>query len=338
MIKLLSTCAVLIASGTVMVNCALPPLPARTPSPMASPVALAATAPATRAADETEALLRELAIRLIAPSFFFAGEMPPPPELFVGRVPSLFPADLPIPEGARVIGGIGRGDWSADLVVDVIQSPDDAITFVESKLTAAGWQTPTLAFEPGGFVAAPYKTKTFCLSEDGPAIFVSAQKLTTGVTDLRYSMQTFKGQPSTAYTPCKSQPPVPEIMGPPELPALVMPEGAKQFPMGGGGTGTTYSQAASIETELGVQALREHYDAQLRAAGWQAQESGGDDRVAWSTWAFKNRRGQPQQGMLFVLQQDASKPDKFVYLQVTHVASSSASGAAAPREILRQLP
>lgn len=337
MVKL-STCAMFIASGTVMVACALPPLPARTPSPMASPVAPVATIQATRAAESADALLRELAIRMIAPPLFFTGETPPAPELFVGRVPTLFSADLPIPEGARVIGGIARGDRSADLVVDVTQSPDDAIAFVESKLTAAGWQTPTMAYEPGGFVVAPYKTKTFCLSEDGPAIFVTAQKLTTGVTDLRYSLQTFKDQPSAAYTPCKPQPPVPEFIGLPEFPPLVKPEGAKQSQVGGSGTETSYSQSVSIETELSAPALRAHYDAQLREAGWQAQESGGDDRSAWSTWSFKDRRDRPQQGMLFVLQQDASKPEKFVYLQVTRGAGGSASSTFSPRETLRQLP
>lgn len=318
-----------------MVNCALPPLPARTPPPMASPVAPAATAQAPRAAEEEEALLRELALRLSALSYFFFGDTPPPPELFVGRIPTPFPADLPIPEGARVIGGIARGDWAAELAVDVTQSPDDAIAFVEAKLTAAGWQTPTLAYEAGGFVVAPYRTKTFCLSEDGPAIFVTARKLATGTTDLRYMLQTFKDQPSNVYTACK-QPPSPYIW-PMELPALVKPEGAKQFSMGGGGTENTYSQAVSIETELSVQALREHYDAQLREAGWQAQERGGDNRAAGSTWTFTDRRGQPQQGMLFVLQQDASKPEKFVYLQVTR-SIGSASGATAPRETIRQSP
>lgn len=334
-----SVLALMVASGTVMAACALPPLPARTPSPIASPAAPGTPIPRTdAAADEMEAL-RELVMRLISPPpYAFGDSAPPVPELFIGRVPPLFPSDLPIPEGARIVGGIARGEVNADLIVDAIQPPEDTIAFIEAKLLAAGWQTPTLATQPGGFVTVPFSSKTLCRSADGPVIYISATQLANGTTDLRYGLQTFKDQHPGFYFPCKAELP-PGYMGPPEFPTLVAPQGARQYDMGGSGSQITQAQYVTIETELSTQALRKHYDAQLQQAGWTALESGGDDRVAWSTWSFRDREGKPQRGLLFVLQRDASSSEKFVHLQMTRGAAGSAQGAPAiVRETIRQQP
>lgn len=338
------TCVALGAAATMVAACALPPMPVRiTPVPaQASPIATSTTSPTTQAAapDGEMQKLRELAERLIAPSYFFGpGEPPPKPELFVARVPPLFPDGLPIPPDARVLGGVTRGDWGAELIVDATQSPADAVEFVVAGLTAAGWQTPTFQYQPGGFVQVQVVNATLCQSKDGPAIFVGAAKLDDGTTDLRYSLQTFKNQPAGSYTPCGAPPAPGPPAGLPEFPVLVAPAGAKQSLMGGSGSISTQAQYAMVETELDAQALRDHYDAQLKGAGWSAGESGGDNRAAWSTWKFKDRQGKEQRGTLFVLHEDASKPGKFVYLQVTWgMSSGSASTTNAVRETIRQLP
>ena len=298
----------------LLAACAVPPMSART----------SATAPqvpqsaATASADD-RALILELAVRLAVPSMLATGNIQQPePELVVAKIPSSFPASLPVPEGARILGGIVRGDLGADLIADTTQKPDAAVKFVEAGLIKGGWSKPSMMMQCG-FMAANASMTMLCQSKDGPMLFINAQQTKRGVTELRYSLTTNKSMPVGAFGPCNT--PSAENPGqPPQMPPLVMPSDAEQTAVVGGGGGmNTQLQFTTLQTERSTSNLLDHYGKQLETFGWTKTSSGGDANLSWSRWQGKQAQGSDVvlEGFLFVLDLKHEKPERQVMLQVT---------------------
>src|SRR5579859_1448904 len=90
-------------------------------------------------ASSREEMALELARRLLAPGHrvqtlrrrFDPSSAPPDFDIFVGQLPPDFPADIPIPAGARIIGSHigGIPVFPTRVVLDVDMGPKSALTF-----------------------------------------------------------------------------------------------------------------------------------------------------------------------------------------------------------------
>jgi hypothetical protein len=325
----------------------VPPVPARAEAVVETSQVQTQSAQTNAEANTDEASLREFMKRFITPYFGYGPTLqtPPDPEISLGKIPSQFPSDLPLPEDARVLGGVGRGEFGAELIVDATQAPDATVKAVRARLEALGWKVPAANYQPGGFTTMQNAMVTLCKGNDGPALFIQAQALKSGVTDVRYSLNTFKGMPRGSFGPCDQSGGPPSYM-PPQVPSLVSPAGSGQYGMGSSGSPDNMAQYASVETSLGVIVLRGHYDAQLEKAQWTLRDKGGDVTLAWSRWTTKNDKGETHSGFLFVMDQTEDKADakpiRYVYLQVSLAGAASAGGGPGVnvliREAVRQLP
>jgi hypothetical protein len=240
------------------------------------------------------------------------GNPPPEPELVISAVPALF-GDVPLPPDTRVLGGVQRGDSTADLVADSEATPAVAVQFVSDALKAQGWTEPP-NMSPGGFIPVGMTGVTFCKSKDGPSLSLMATKRDDGLTKLRYTLNTFKGMPAGTFGPC-NQPP--GGLGFTPLPQLTSPEDAKQSSLGMSGSQDSLLQFAVLETQQTPAQLLAHYVAQLEDAGWTLTASGGTDESVWSNWAFKDPQGKDQTGMLLIAPRAADTRAQFVLLEVT---------------------
>jgi hypothetical protein len=124
-----------------------------------------------------EATFRELAMKLIAARYPNpqSGE---PPQLLVGRLPPDLPFELPLPEGARVLGSLLQGDVSTAIMVLVTERPPDQVVgFYKERLKAAGWSKQEFPGQQRGFVHSGPMSPSFAhffLGDTGPTLIVTA--------------------------------------------------------------------------------------------------------------------------------------------------------------------
>lgn len=299
--------------------CTVRSLPIQAPASVrqAGTPTLTATAPKSTAADES-VVLRELIVRLV-PLGMFGQTEEAKPEVTLNRLPALFPPELKLPEGVRVLGGISQGQTSARAALDAPQSPKDAVAALKSSLLVNNWTEPPQMM-PGGFqpgLTISTTTAFLCKSKEGPSLSISAQPATGRVgAEIQLSVDILTNTPGE-FTFC-NQPEQPIAYAPPTLPTMITPDGVRAQGNGSSGSNDWYSSYTTLLTDRPVVELRTHFDQQLKDAAWTPQAQGADGPMAWSTWQFKDKQGKAQTGLLLVIAQDRDgKPTRNVQLQIS---------------------
>lgn len=280
-----------------------------------------------------ESALRALALRLLGPPERYP-DAPAPDEvrLFVGELPPGLTVELPLPDGAHLLGSLVRGSQGVSVVLDADLPPEQVLAAYRERLLPAGWSEPGESVAHGGFAfawgpaasAGGSAHALFCRSARGPALRVHA---TTGgdaaPTDVRLELQT-----DARHSPCAPRnrrfgSPVGDV-----LPPLAAPSGARQRGGGAGGSPDNMYASASLETESDPAALATHYAGQLERGGWSPADAGTDGLSAWSTWRFQNE-GEPWRGLFYIFRRPDA-PDQY-RLHVEAEWAAASGGAAADR-------
>ena len=286
-----------------------------------------------------EPALRELAARLLAPPY--PSDLPAAksekPELFVGHLPDNLPVEVPIPDGATVVGSAvhkpPRGGRFVEIVLDAAPPAERFRDAYRRHLLAAGWSEEddwpvSRGFAPRGlplfFRLArrfPRLRRRFRLNrQEIPPIFrlgARDPKLTFmaadrpgAPSDARISLLVAQREPwlhsDIAWTiiPRLSSPP--DVTGRPEVArtnVLHPPPDATGKPWGGGNPyepDGAYSYA-TLRVGLDLAALADHYTAQLEDAGWTRTDGGQSGPQAWSAWTLSDEKGRPWAGTLTAL-------------------------------------
>jgi len=120
--------------------------------------------------------------------------------LLPGTRPSDLPLNLPLPNGANVVGGVVREGGpikSWDIVLDVPTSPMEAGGFFDQALPPMGFTQPPAQGDQ------PPPQGLFCQSQNGPFVGVVAVPVSETASDVRIHVE--QGNP----IPCGGQPPQP---------------------------------------------------------------------------------------------------------------------------------
>lgn len=200
--------------------------------------------------------LRELAARLLAPPPYsdalFAEDEEP--ELFVGRLPDGMPAEVPIPNGTTVVGGVAqdlpRGVRTAEIVLDAALPAEDFREVYRRLLLAGGWREDERSSGSRGFVprglprffhyaasrssrlrrrfrgrvpGLPELLDHFLLGERGPRLLVTVQDRRNAPTDVRLRLIAGRREPWASQDSAWAV-----------IPSLVHPPRAREHPRGGG--------------------------------------------------------------------------------------------------------
>jgi hypothetical protein len=256
--------------------------------------------------ESDEQLLHTLTQRLLTSPY--AGGPAEEIQILVGQLPPALPIELPLPEKARIIGSLVRGDHGVQIVLDVDQPADAVVAFYRAQLEPAGWQEFDWPMRPGGF---GFGWVIFCQSRRGPSLTVSAFEAEGVWTDVRLNLQTDPHQspcamPDRAYG---------RITSP--IPNLQAPARARMYGGGSsGGGGNSWHSTATLETGLDAAALATHYKQQLQAAGWEIVDQGRAGSSAWSTWRFRDDEGDTWVGTLLILDAPGKADRRAAYLYV----------------------
>ena len=223
--------------------------------------------------------LKDLAERLLD-HYYHADTDTDKPQLFLGELPSDLPADIPVPEGMVLLGGLRRVSpwWSepnAQIILEAEAEPEGVYAACRAHLAGSEWSEKRRhRAERGGFVStgSGVRSLTFFLSPRGPALLVSAyRRREAGTTEVRLRLEG-----SRRDSPCSDDHDCYAYDERSVLPALFPPEGVAQI--SGGGVGGSGSEANYAHLRIGVSpaALAGHYSAQLEEAGW-SRVGGGEE-------------------------------------------------------------
>lgn len=249
-----------------------------------------------------DADLRELALALIAARYPDAtdeagGEGP---QLLPGQLPPSFPADFPLPPGARVVGSLVAA--RPTIALDTDQSAEEVIAFYTEQLTAAGWNAPEgIPPRQGGFVHSSFgmagRTHALFYYDDGPGLNLVTQTTANGRTSVLIS-QMPEGAGPMRRGPRGRQMHYDMFS---VMPVIMPPPKSQQFQEGGSGGDDRVSTTARVETDLDLAALASYYTAQLERGGWQRTDGDENGPVAWSTWTFESEEKEPWRALLVIV-------------------------------------
>ncbi|HUV83487.1 MAG: hypothetical protein E4G94_08525 [ANME-2 cluster archaeon] len=238
--------------------------------------------------------------------------------LLPGELPSDLPVMVPIPEDAVVIGSSVYSDkyQQIQIILDVPKDPSEILDFYKNNLEKAGWNESEGFYpEERGFTSFYMPEMTiFCRFEgEGPSLTITSYASNgDGPTDVRLNLDTDPRNPICSILSERSQ----GISRAEDvIPILKPPKGAQPKGGGGGGGDDQYNSEATLETELSVLELEDHYQNQLVEAGWELEENVSNSSITLSTWSFTDEIGDQWSGILFV--NEVGKSDLyFVYFTV----------------------
>jgi hypothetical protein len=284
---------------------------------------------------EDAAQIRDLAERLLSYSYpMGGGGQAPRAQLLVGRLPADFPLALPIPPGGRLLGSAQRGMsnqvTNVEVAIEAPGSPAQVLTFYDEALPAAGlYLSPNSYGSSGGFQPGEAKrSESYCLSESGPWVTVSANERAGGQSDVRASVTLQlpgTGAPTSYVTPCSTD----TRRGYPGttsrlLPRISGPSGVPLQSSGISTMGEDYAMSSVVaNTDMGVAELERFVGGQLEAAGWTLRMRRAEGPVAWSSWSLPD--GSEYNGFLYALEAPGEHRKR-----LTLQAESASGGMTSP--------
>ena len=240
--------------------------------------------------------LKDLAERLLDHDYHVDADYDKP-LLFLEELPTDIPADIPVPEGMVVLGGLRRvgpyrSEPDAQVILETEAEPESVYDTFREHLAGSAWtEKRPFLMERGGFVhtGAGMRPLTFCLSPRGPALSVSANRRRGAeTTEVRLRLEGSRPRDS----PCSEDYGRYEYDDRSVIPALFPPEGVVQISGGGGRSSDSEENRAHLRTGLSPTALVGHYPAQLEEAGWSRVGGGEEGPTAWSGWTFEDEAGE----------------------------------------------
>lgn len=210
--------------------------------------------------------------------------------IFVGPVPSEVEESIPLGPVERVVGGLVR-ESSGTVIVQVAGSPEEALPAYFEHLEGLGWTRPRMPLgRSGGFqpTVRMLRQVTWC----GERYSLSGTSMSfDSTTYLRLNYVRREPGRGVCDLPETRMVPRRDPFGSLDFPELEPPPGAVVRPGGGGASSNGIEMETTIETELGIEALFEHYARQLAAAGWVRQGRAADDGVAIGRWIATDAEG-----------------------------------------------
>jgi len=209
------------------------------------------------------------------------------------RLPDKFVDRFPMPPNATLLGSVVLGD-DADpeqvtAYLDVPGSADVVKTWYDSALASLGYR-PKLPQVPGGRAGGGFRHTMmgpfdsgalYCKGPDSPYYSLGLR----GGSEVQDVVLKWQGG-DRGWSPCAPQPhhgpPMSEAMR--SLPALDAPAGVMMQGGGGGGGDGMWTSYGQAFTDMPATDLRDHFAAQLAAAGCSELDRGGDATAAWARW------------------------------------------------------
>ena len=266
--------------------------------------------------------LKDLAERLLDHDYHVEVDYDKP-RLFLGELPTDLPAEIPVPEGMVLLGGLRRvrpwwSETEAQVILEAEAGPEGVYDAFRKHLAGSEWSEKRWhLLERGGFVSSGsgMRSLMFCLSSRGPSLSVSAyRRRGAGTTEVRLRLDGSRRRDS----PCSEDYHRHEYDDRSVIPALFPPEGVVQISGGGGSSSSSEENSAHLRTGMSPAALVGHYSTQLEEAGWSRAGGGEEGPTAWSGWTFEDD-GEGWVGTLVAMSPPGPSEVRFVQVSASAV-------------------
>lgn len=246
-----------------------------------------------------DANLEALALRLLGP-WGEPGRMSV--ELEPGGLPDDLPFDVPLPEGAQLLGSVVRRGVAQELlnvqtVLDAQMPTQEVMASFQASLTEAGWSGRAEP-QPTGFLPVQANLSAmYCSPGDEAFMYVSALFVAGRPTDVRLDINL-----EANYSPCPDiamAPPDPHFSEAP-MPTLTAPADSEVVVHGGMMMSDQASSSAVITSGQSQGTLMAHYEAQLEEAGWQRSDGSQDAAADSSHWTLGDEQDGVWAGVLTI--------------------------------------
>lgn len=247
-------------------------------------------------------------------------------QILAGQLPDSLPADLPLPEGAQIIGSVvnpgsvAGGPGYTEILLQVNQSPEEIYSLYQQQLLDEGWQLHEVPEVNEGFIAEEAtetpqvsssinSSRLFCSPSQAAYLHVTtAPSQTNSSTAVNLALRTPYVE-SQSSSPFECFPGIEEAL----LPGLTLPANA-QLISGGSSVGNDgASSDVVIQTDLEAEALINHYATQLQQAGWTQVET---SEVGLSRWSYQDEEGRNWQGLLLISEIQGTPDYYSAYVQM----------------------
>ncbi len=218
--------------------------------------------------------------------------------------------DLPIPDGARIVGNETQEETGILVILDVPMTPDLTLDFYRERLASQNWTEIEIPGMNRGFVEQGVSSTNFCQGLKNSSLALTATPQENGT----YLCMSIISDPD--YSFCSQDPSLfGDWLNP--IPMLTIPNGTMMFnPNSMSGPNSTQAVSATLETEMNRSSLTAHYADQLKAANWTMMGEGESGPSSWSSWSYKDEDGLAWDGFLMALELPGTdKKQKFVLMQ-----------------------
>jgi hypothetical protein len=241
---------------------------------------------------------------------------PDPADVYLGALPPDLPLDLPLPEGARLVGSAARPDGSPPApaptgtsyaIILASDLPRRAITdFYDAALTANGWYASGDNAR-GRELPKQYQRWSWCSGPHGPWLKLSFEEVEPALP-LRVLIEVG----TAGRGPCVDLPDFDHFR--PEDDVTTGEPSIFELDSGDGSSGD-WSSYGLVRGDGTASELERRFAAELARAGWSEQAHGVDGALAWSRWRFKGLRGGDWAAVLRV-GQERGRETSYVHLHV----------------------
>lgn len=192
-------------------------------------------------------------------------------EIALGRLPEAWPAEIPIPEDAELIGGLAFSEGLVHVRFSISWDPETVVLFYRQALVSEGWSPSE---------AAPAYPPGFTLCRGNEAVFVVA------------AQEGSHSEAAVYYYP------VYPLCSPEDGQRRVLPQFVHRAPVTGGGGGSSGGALPKreeawfelISTDNAAE-LEGFYREQFLEAGWALVDQGAEGAAAWSRFRKQDEWG-----------------------------------------------
>jgi hypothetical protein len=217
-------------------------------------------------------------------------------QLLIGKLPDNLPVEIPQPANTQVVGTVQRGKDNYQIELNVPQSADQVESFYEKQLIQQGWKQQKQPSPQQAFATSANESKknmSYCKSEKGPSLNLNVSQSDNNDTAVSIGLDN-----DTNYSFCRylsGSLPF-EIL---EVPSLKPPENTKVIPNPMRTFSSEMSDSkATLESQLNLEKLSQHYINQMQQAGWTKTTDAKDAEINLSIWTFKGEGDVTWQGIM----------------------------------------
>lgn len=203
--------------------------------------------------------------------------------------------DLPLPEGAQVVGSELLNGQPVHILFDTSMDVEAAFIFYAERLPALGWTNGAMG-RGGGFIpsASPHMPARYTSDSRGEALMLAVTERAEGGSTVQVTLM---DAPDRAEQERMRRH---QSLFNQAMPALTAPRGSELISEGGGGSDMSWRAYARMTAPLDTAAVIRHFDRQLEADGWTPKGGAVADAAGWSVWLVSIEK-RPLIGSLFVL-------------------------------------